>query len=294
MSMKIVTRSIGDISIVDCAGRNAFGEGSSLLRDVIRDLVSSGRRKIILNLAEVTYSDSSGQGELVSAFTTVTNCGGTMVLLKPAKRVSDLLRIQKLYTVFEIFDDEASAIRRLEAPPLHCQCPICGARSSPALLDGSTWLPQSCGDSNCGAQFALAPSILDPAKGLVESVRIPTYAEEYFEIAAGTPFRIAIVGRLNLFTSSGLSKLWTALPARIAIFDLHLSTEITPEGRDALLRLIAQPGKDERAAISLEGLTPEQAQFFGSAPPVYADNAGALAGLGDLVVKTPSWFARFD
>ena len=293
MSIKIVRRSVGDVTILECEGRNTLGEGSSAFRQVMRDLLSGGRKKIILNFSLVSYSDSSGNGELASAFTTVTNSGGRMVMLSLNKRVKDLLQITKLYTVFEPFEDEALAIRSLEVSPLHCLCPICGFRSSPALLDGTSWPPQTCGDSNCSAQFAIVPSIRDPGVDLIESARIPTYAEEYFEIVTGRPFRILIVGRLNLFTCPGLSKLWRALPARIVLFDLHLATEITPDGRDALLRLVAHPGRDEVAAISLEGLAPEQVQVFPAAPPVYPDHSTALDALGDLVGKTPAWVAGF-
>jgi anti-sigma B factor antagonist len=96
---------------VDVAGRITLGEGSSALRDALRGLVSNGRKKILLNLGEVSYIDSSGIGELVSGFTTVTNNGGQLKLLNLAKRVKDLLQITKLYTVFEVHEDEAEAVR---------------------------------------------------------------------------------------------------------------------------------------------------------------------------------------
>jgi anti-sigma B factor antagonist len=93
------------------AGRITLGEGSSAMRDSIRDLVSKNQKKILLNLGEVSYIDSSGIGELVSGFTTVTNSGGQLKLLGLNKRVKDLLQITKLYTVFDVHEDEAEAIR---------------------------------------------------------------------------------------------------------------------------------------------------------------------------------------
>jgi len=96
---------------VDVAGRITLGEGSSTLRDSVREMVSKGQKKILLNLGEVSYIDSSGIGELVSAFTTVTNGGGQLKLLNLTKRVRDLLQITKLYTVFDVHDSEVSAIR---------------------------------------------------------------------------------------------------------------------------------------------------------------------------------------
>jgi len=111
VSVKLTTRQVGDVTVIDAAGRITLGEGSSSFRDTIRDLVAKGNKKILLNLAEVTYIDSSGIGELVSAFTTVTNQGGQLKLLSLGKRVQDLLQITKLYTVFEVLDDEAAAVR---------------------------------------------------------------------------------------------------------------------------------------------------------------------------------------
>lgn len=111
MSIKLNTRQVGDVSVVDVAGRITLGEGSSAMRDTLRDMVSKNQKKILLNLGEVSYIDSSGIGELVSGFTTVTNSGGQLKLLNLNKRVKDLLQITKLYTVFDVHEDEAAAIR---------------------------------------------------------------------------------------------------------------------------------------------------------------------------------------
>ena len=111
MSVKLSTRQVGDVSVVDVAGRITLGEGSSALRDTLRDMVGKSQKKILLNLGEVSYIDSSGIGELVSGFTTVTNSGGQLKLLNLNKRVKDLLQITKLYTVFDIRNDEAVAVQ---------------------------------------------------------------------------------------------------------------------------------------------------------------------------------------
>ena len=110
MSMKSSTRQVDGVTIVDLSGRITLGEGSVVLRDTVRDLLSKGQKKILLNLGDVNYIDSSGIGELVSGFTSVANQGGTLKLLGLTKRVKDLLQITKLYTVFEVFDDEAKAL----------------------------------------------------------------------------------------------------------------------------------------------------------------------------------------
>ena len=110
MSMKASTRQVDGVTILDLSGRITLGEGSVQLRDAVRDLISKGSKRILLNLAEVNYIDSSGIGELVSAFTSVRNQGGELKLLKLTKKVHDLLQITKLYTVFDIKDDEAAAV----------------------------------------------------------------------------------------------------------------------------------------------------------------------------------------
>jgi len=98
------------VTVIDAAGRITLGEGSSVFRDTIRDLAAKGEKKILLNLGEVSYIDSSGIGELVSAYTTVTNVGGVLKLLNLTKRVKDLLQITKLSTVFEMHENEAEAV----------------------------------------------------------------------------------------------------------------------------------------------------------------------------------------
>jgi anti-sigma B factor antagonist len=111
VSVKIKDRQVGDVTVMDVSGRITLGEGSSTLRDALRDLAAKGHKKILLNLSDVNYIDSSGIGELVSGFTSISNLGGNLKLLGLTKRVKDLLQITKLYTVFEVFDEESTAIR---------------------------------------------------------------------------------------------------------------------------------------------------------------------------------------
>ncbi len=111
MSVKLNTRQVNDVSVIDVSGRITLGEGSSVIRDAMRDLTARGNKKILLNLGDVSYIDSSGVGELVSGYTSVTNAGGSLKLLNLTKRVKDLLQITKLYTVFDVHEDEAHALR---------------------------------------------------------------------------------------------------------------------------------------------------------------------------------------
>ena len=111
MTLKANNRQVDGVNIVDLNGRITLGEGSVILRDTVRDLLGKGRKHILLNLGDVTYIDSSGIGELVSAFTSVRNQGGELKLLNLTKKVHDLLQITKLYTVFDVKDDEAQAVQ---------------------------------------------------------------------------------------------------------------------------------------------------------------------------------------
>src|SRR5436305_1248248 len=110
MSLKANSRQVDGITVLDMSGRVTLGEGSVVLRDTIRDILAKGTKKILLNLGDVTYIDSSGIGELVSAFTAVRKEGGELKLLNLTKKVHDLLQITKLYTVFDVKDDEAAAV----------------------------------------------------------------------------------------------------------------------------------------------------------------------------------------
>jgi anti-sigma B factor antagonist len=104
-------REINDVAIIDFSGKITLGEGSSTLRHTIKDLIDKGHRKIVLNLYDVDYIDSSGIGELVSGYTTVRNASGELKLLHLTKRVHDLLQITRLFTVFDVQSDEDTALR---------------------------------------------------------------------------------------------------------------------------------------------------------------------------------------
>jgi anti-sigma B factor antagonist len=110
MALTIASREVDGVTVLDLSGRITLGEGSVQLRDAIRDLIGKGQKTILLNLGEVNYIDSSGLGELVSAYTTAKNQGAALKLLKLSQKVHDLLQLTKLYTVFDIYDDEATAI----------------------------------------------------------------------------------------------------------------------------------------------------------------------------------------
>jgi len=108
--MKIDARTVGDVQILDCSGKITLGEGTMAIRNKVREILKEGGKKIILNLGDVNYIDSSGIGELVSTFTTVTNAGGQLKLLNLTKKIQELLAITKLLTVFSVYQSEQEAI----------------------------------------------------------------------------------------------------------------------------------------------------------------------------------------
>jgi len=109
--MHIEERAVGDVMVLDLKGRVTLGEGDELLKDKINSLINQGQRKLVLNLAEVPYIDSAGLGEIVRTYTTVSRQGGSLKLLSLTKRITDLLSITKLLTVFETFESEQDAVK---------------------------------------------------------------------------------------------------------------------------------------------------------------------------------------
>ena len=113
--MQIQERAVGDVMVLDLKGKITLGEGDELLKDKVNSLVNQGHKKIVLNLADVPYIDSAGLGEIVRTYTTVSRQGGSLKLLNLTKRITDLLAITKLLTVFETFDAETDAVKSFSA-----------------------------------------------------------------------------------------------------------------------------------------------------------------------------------
>jgi anti-sigma B factor antagonist len=113
--MQIEERTVGDVIVIDVKGKVTLGQGDEILKDKVNSLVNQGHKKLVLNLAEVPYIDSAGLGEIVRAYTTVSRQGGSLKLLNLTKRITDLLAITKLLTVFETYESEPDAVRSFSA-----------------------------------------------------------------------------------------------------------------------------------------------------------------------------------
>ena len=114
MSIKLHNRTVRNVTVIDIAGRVTLGEGSTMMGKAIRELLSQGNRNIVLNLKDVSYIDSAGLGELISATVTVTNFGGTLKLVSLSKRTEDLISTTKCTGIFDIYTDETVAISGFE------------------------------------------------------------------------------------------------------------------------------------------------------------------------------------
>ena len=111
MALQGTCREVEDVAIVDFSGKITLGEGSAIVRKLVRDLVASGKRKILFDLSDVDYIDSSGIGEMGAAYTAVRSANGELKLIHLTRRVHDILQITRLFTVFDVQSDEASALR---------------------------------------------------------------------------------------------------------------------------------------------------------------------------------------
>ena len=111
MALRGTCREVGDVAVIDFSGKITLGEGSAVVRKMVRELVEAGRKKILLDLSDVDYIDSSGIGEMVAAYTAVRSANGELKLVHLTRRVHDILQITRLFTVFDVQADEASAMR---------------------------------------------------------------------------------------------------------------------------------------------------------------------------------------
>jgi anti-sigma B factor antagonist len=229
-------RDAGGAVVLEITGRITLGEYSLKFRDCIRDLVAHQRTRIVLDFSQVTYVDSAGVGELVSAYTTVANHGGKITLSHPRLRSMDLMKITKLGGVYEITSSVEEAISGIQSARLTFLCIVSRCETwSPFEAAGPEY--QTC--TRCGSQSKLALTGAAEAMQSVEVVQvsIPSYGGEYAAVIPGRPCRVEVHGRLDLFALNSARK--AASTARAAVFDLSAVTEATPRAWSALFELLA-------------------------------------------------------
>jgi anti-sigma B factor antagonist len=297
MSFTFDERQIGDVTIVDMKGRMTLSTGSGEFRDLIRNrLLAAGRTKIILNMSRLQYNDSSGLGEIVSAYTSVRRAGGSLKLLSLGGNLKGQLQITKLYTVFEIFDDERVAVESFlpSTSIRYCRCPICRTRMTPPSIGGANWDLQTC--LSCGARARVGGGASSDAVPVLE-VEVPTYDGEYFHVSCDRPVTVSVVGRLDSFASTALARLWSAVPSpKRVVFHLDQRAELSVPGWTKLMALTANAVGADRAAVLLDSAArvPEELRDrCASAAGVYAQRTAAVGALGEPGGERP-WLAQVD
>jgi anti-anti-sigma regulatory factor len=230
-------------------------------------------------MSEVNYIDSAGNGEVVSAYTVVRNNGGRLKLLNLTKKVHDLLQISKLYTIFDVCFDEESAIDAFRLNRFLCQCPICGAfATTPGLPGTGPWPAQSCG--RCRLHFVVSAS--DSGREVeVRSLTLQTFLGEQIELLTDPFFRVTVVGRLDLFSLSTLTKLSRKIPdGQKVLVDLSRVTDVEDEGWKALYLLLSSGTERIEAAVSVENIPSPILAGRTITPPFYSELVAARKALG--------------
>ena len=274
--MMIAERLVGDVTILDLKGKITLGEGDELLRGRLMRMIASGRRKIILNLADVPYVDSSGNGEIVRSYAFVSRHGGQLKLLNLTKRIMDLLSLTKLLTVYETFDDERDAIRSFGSASRASVCPVCHM----AAGFGSLGQPvQRC--ANCSSESVLSANKESRPRWIVQQVTLPTYMSEHVLLQAGWPFVLSVVGRLDLFSAETVEQAWrTVPPPRKVLIELgDRCTQVTSKGLRAVEALCLPDVDGGRTAVWLAAYSAICDGITSVEPPFFADRSAAVASL---------------
>jgi anti-sigma B factor antagonist len=234
VATSIRSRDAGDAVVVEIIGKLTLGEGSPELRQCVRDLVDQHKTRIVLDLSQVPYLDSTGIGDLVDVFTTTRAHGGKITLSHPRLRSMDIMTVTKLKTVFEITSSVEEAISGIRSDRLMFLCSISGCETWSPLTNGAEY--QMC--TRCGSQAKLvmtgAEENMSSVK--VDHVKIPTYRDEQVTMIPGPPRRVEVHGRLDLFGLNSAKK--AVLTLQAAVFDLTSATEITQRGCTALFELL--------------------------------------------------------
>jgi len=296
MSFKINVRTCGEVNILELHGRLTLGEPGSILRNSVRSLIDAGSKKLLLNLIDLSYVDSSGLEALMDVFMKAKLAGGVLKMYYPTLNPRQLFKLTKLDSILLTkVDDETHAINEVSEIPereLRCSCPIYGCNG---------WAPVRTLEETefrciiCKSEFALSHPPRAEKQVPVKIVRLLNYLQDDIEtrvsLLSGPPFMIELVGRLELFSFNFLKKAWLGIqPPRKAIFELSHATHISDKGRQALLDLFSTVGQD-KAAILMEGWSRDDIEAFPPGSPIYEDRPAAVASLGDIS-SMPPWIVE--
>jgi anti-sigma B factor antagonist len=287
--MQIEERAIGTVTVLDIKGKVTLDEGDQMLRDTIGSLVERRRFDIVIDLKEVTYIDSAGNGAFARTYTTVSRRGGTVVFCNLSKRIADLWTITKLLTVYETYDSREEAVRSFEGPRFEAACPVCRPLSWTSDPVGRRLL--SCTVCDCRFFPDLTPTLLAPldredSPAAFVNARVSnlwwityyenSYGHEAVQVKLGRPCTIVVSGRLDLFAFDVVQRAWEAVPPpRRVVFDTKWVRLFSEVGRAKLVELCLGGDGSDRAAIVSQNHWPT------ASPAVFADWKAAAEALGD-------------
>lgn len=299
ISLEISEHVVNDVVIIEFHGPLILPT-AMIFRAKIDELAAAGKLNIVFNLHDMPYYDSTGSGDLVSAWVRFNNIGASLKFCGVRRNVRNAFEIQKLSTIFDIYDSEADALGTFIVPsslgyPRYFECPSCGSASRPGWRGEASRAPSEQACPKCDAHFVIKGRQNKQDPILITQLRVPTYEHEYFELVTGRPYVVRVVGRLSLFSASALDRVWEAIPLRRrVVFDLDFASTIDKPGLEALFAFLETKGKelDAKAVICLEGSKNEELRRdLPQAKDVYLDRETAIAALGDLS-GSGAWLAR--
>ena len=277
--MRIEKRVLHDVTVLDLKGSITLSEGGDrVLKDSVKSLLEAGCKTIVVNLAEVPYIDSAGLGTIVQVYATSRHLGVPLYYAHPSARFKDVLQLTKLFTVFEVLSPE-DLVGNLADRRLVASCPSCEPGSWIALRAGPEYQP--C--RRCGIQLKLSswPSVPEGGEVDVECaiLRAPTYDDEYVRLVIGTTQTITVKGRLDLFASDVVTRIWHLVPApRRVIFEIAQS-QYTEAGLQPLLDLCAISDESNRSAIVITGVTEKSRPSLPQHPAIHEGSSDAESAL---------------
>jgi anti-sigma B factor antagonist len=282
--MRIEARAFGEVTVLDCSGAFVTFEDERRFLSHLDRACATARPKVILNASAITYVNSIGLGGLVRAYSTVRSTGGVYMIFSLSKRLEDLFAITKLSEVFPRLDSLDDVIALVGERPILATCPLCGARVHIILQLEF----QRCGRCEADLKFSLPD--LQGVSAEVTAIRLRTYDGEHVWFSAGSPGVVELTGRLDLFASEVLERIWKVLPApKPVLIVMNGQNAARTERGWERLQMLAVDHPENHVAILLTGL-PEDTQIqIQTKVPIYRAEDGPLnwasAGAPPITVR---------
>jgi anti-sigma B factor antagonist len=229
-------RDVADAVVLELSGRITLGDGSSSFRSQIRELLAKQKSRIVLDISKVSYIDSSGIGELVSSFGAVRQVAGRLTLCHPRMKWMDVMTITKLLAAFDVVSSVEEALTTIKSNQLHFLCRVSECETWSPLRAAASTEYEICALCGSLTKLRLGSEQKNATGVSIERVRIPTYRDEFVTVIPGTPCRVEVVGRLDLFAFNSVRK--AAFTIGRAVFDLAGAEEISEPAARSLVELL--------------------------------------------------------